>query len=398
MVRLLFTGLITFAGVLSCQSPQPQHPDPVLFERWFTATACEVPPGILGTPAPVLDSMCSALRKQSPAGQFRTVLADTSGISYTIGYQTPLKVRNDTTYPCVIYLHGGTGTTLSDKGDSAYKMLAMLADSMDLFLVSPSANRYAFWWSASGLSRILQTLRYMTLHYPINPDKVFLAGVSDGATGCWAAANTIAAPFAGFIAISGFGGMLPQLGMEMHPENLMQRPIYNVNAGNDRIYPIAAVNMFLDRMERAGVGVKRTVYQDEEHGFDYRLKEAGTLCTLVRAWSIPRSGGVCWSSAAGYPVNIDHCIAVKRTENAESFSLRGFCRNDTFFLRTSGLARLQMYFDTDDRCVQKAIFSINDKTSRKYEFAVSDRKMELLLMKQRCFPVITSGLFFSIPL
>jgi hypothetical protein len=40
----------------------------------------------------------------------------------------------------------------------------------------------------------------------------------------------------------------------------MQRPIYNVNAGRDRLYPIDMVEKFLDAMEREGVGVMRRTY------------------------------------------------------------------------------------------------------------------------------------------
>jgi len=194
--------------------------------------------------------------RQNPAtGDIRVRLTDSTGTVYGLGLRTPRAIRMDTTYPLVIYLHGGTGSERNDKGDSAFLMLEALADTFSLFLASPSANRYAPWWSPTGLLRILQTLRYMTLHYPINPNKVFLSGVSDGATGCYAAANTINAPFAGFIAVSGFGGMLPAVGMHLVPANLALRPIYNVNAGRDRIYPIDLVKRFIADLRLQGVGI-----------------------------------------------------------------------------------------------------------------------------------------------
>jgi len=227
---------------------------------------------------------------------------------------------------------------------------------------------------------------------------VVLVGVSDGATGCWAAANTIAAPFAGFIAVSGFGGMLRELGMELYPENLMQRPIYNVNAGGDRLYPIAVVNEFLDALEGSGVGVRRKVYPEEEHGFDYRMSEAGTLCALVREWSLPRIDALSWTASAAYPISIGHCITAQREKHARSYSFRGCCRSDTFFLHTAGLIRLRMYFDVNDQCMRKGFFSINNKKGRRYKNRTCNRGMELFLMKQRCFPAIVDGLFFSIQL
>ncbi|MBN1308440.1 MAG: dienelactone hydrolase family protein [Chitinispirillaceae bacterium] len=392
---LLLLTAASCAGIVSCRRAGITAAS---FERWFVGADGGCSRELLHATAPDVDSVVGALRRKSPSGTRHVILHDTAGHDYTVGFRTPASIRYDTAYPCVIYLHGGTGCMRTDKGDSAFLMLDMLSDSMELFLASPSANRQTPWWSPVGLSRILQTLRYMTVHYPINREKVFCAGVSDGATGCWAAANTIAAPFAGFIAVSGFGGILPETGCELHPENLMQRPIYNVNAGNDRLYPIATVNRFLDAMERAGVRVGRKIYPDEEHGFDYRLKEAGTLCALIREWSLPRYDHVHWNASSAYPATIDHCIAADRAEGAMSYTIHGFCRNDTFFLRTSGLSRLRMYFEAGDHCMQKAVVTLNDHKRRRYKPVSSTLEMKLILMKQRCFPVSADGLFFSISL
>jgi dienelactone hydrolase len=184
----------------------------------------------------------------------------------------------------MVYLHGGIGTQLNTKGEAAYLMLSPLSDSMPLFLASPSANRFSPWWSECGHERILQTVRYMTLNYPVDPDRIILAGVSDGATGCYAVANKTSTPFAGFIAISGFGGLLPQLGIKLDPSNLARRPIYNINADGDHLYPVDAVNQFLDWCDAQGLDIQRKIYAGEKHGFDYRDREFCTIAAIVRNW------------------------------------------------------------------------------------------------------------------
>jgi pimeloyl-ACP methyl ester carboxylesterase len=364
----IFRGLFTVVSLLSivsCRRGSGEIATAPIFETWFSGTT-QPPSALVNTPVRALDSLGTVIRSQTRAGNGSVLLTDTMGVTYTAGYGTPAAYRADSTYPCIIYLHGGTGSQRSDKGEHAWEMLQMLADSMDLFFASPSANRQAPWWSPAGLSRILQTIRYMTLHYPVNPDKVFLAGVSDGATGCWAAANTIAAPFAGFIAISGYGGMLPQLGMKLYPENLMQRNIYNVNAGRDRLYPLETVNSFLDWMEQQGVGVLRKTYPDEEHGFDY-------------------------------PFSIDGVVSVEGN-GSSSFSFRKFSRNDTIFLQTAGLGRLRMYFETDRSGGAEKYISINNGKPRRFKRQVPDNSTVLQYMKQRCFPIITDGVVVTIPL
>jgi hypothetical protein len=238
----------------------------------------------------------------------------------------------------------------------------------------------------------------MSLYYPVDPRKVFLAGVSDGATGCWAAANTIASPFAGFIAVSGFGGMLPRLGMKLYPQNLMQRPIYAVHSGKDHLYPIDVVNDFLDRLEGAGVGVKRKTYPDEQHGFDYRQKEAGTLCSLVTAWTIPNQTACNWYFSPSLPRSIDLVVSALPVEGAVSLSLNSYCRHDTVFVRSDGLKNAVLFFESNNTCAQKAIFRINENRCRKYTALVSVKEARLLLMKRRCFPSVPDGSFFRLPL
>jgi hypothetical protein len=181
---LRFNLFLLMCVLLFCQNNHPAAVTAEQFQQWFVGTTDRPPERFFQVTESEIDSFCRYFRCLSQPESGCVVLSDTTGKPYSVGYRTPHTFRHDSTYPCIIYLHGGTGTSLTNKGELAYEMLDMLTDSMKLFLVSPSANREALWWSAAGLSRILQTLRYMTLHFPINPDKVFLVGVSDGATGC----------------------------------------------------------------------------------------------------------------------------------------------------------------------------------------------------------------------
>lgn len=321
-------------------------------------------------------------------------LTDTAGLRYCMGFETPGRIKADTAYPLIIYLHGGTGTMRDNKGDSAFLMLKDLADTFTMFLASPSANRYAPWWSPAGIARILQTLRYMTLHYPINPNKVFLAGVSDGATGCYAAANTVPSPFAGFIAVSGFGGMLPELGMPLIPGNLSQRPIYNVNAGRDRIYAVEQVEQFVAALKEQGVPVIAKFYPAEEHGFDYRAREMGVLAGFIRSWSRPVSPDISWTFIAGYPNCPDNLLSWKIT--APDAAVRGQLRHDTLYIRSQGVASVTAFFPDSGRTTLICRFVSEDGKVR----AVSPEGVAwqdaLRLMLHRCVPGFTGGYLYKI--
>ena len=338
-------ALMFLAGCREHAQPlQPQQVED-LFNRWFVSPTTTKLDSLIATglSCSQIDELGSRSKSETMRSGADTVqLADSTGAVYTIGYNTPGSIDLGKKYPLIVYLHGGIGTTLSNKGAHAWEMLSPLCDSMDLFVASPSGNKSALWWAPVGVGRILQTVRYMTLKYPIDPDRIILAGVSDGATGCFAVANSAPAPFAGFISISGFGGMLEQFGIKLSPTNMMQRPFYVVNGGKDQLYPVKYVEEWLTRLEKAGVTLKRKIYPQEKHGFDYRDKEMGTLAGLVRTWSRPKERhGLSWFLVPSYPNFADNIISLSQSTQAVSpAQVSGFWKADTLILKASNAASM----------------------------------------------------------
>jgi len=235
-----------------------------------------------------LKILADSARLTSPDKDHSVTLSDSDGTPYALGIGLPHNFDRNRAYPLIVYLHGGIGTELSTKGEHAWEMLGGLRDSIDVILASPSGNRFAPWWSSRGMGRIIHAVRYVGIMYDIDTNKIILAGVSDGATGCYAVASALGGdgPFAGFFAVSGFGGMLPQLGARLSAGNLRKRPIYNVQGGKDHLYPIEAVNGFIEYLRGEGVPVTSKVYPDEGHGFDYREREYSEFVERIKAWSL----------------------------------------------------------------------------------------------------------------
>jgi len=310
------------------------------------------------------------------AGQCTTTITDSLGSAYSLGFKTPPAINKDSLYPLVIYLHGGIGTVKNTKGEFAWDMVSGLQDSMNLFLASPSANRNSPWWSPEGISRVLQSIRFMTLHYPIDTKRISLVGVSDGATGCYAASNTVICPFAGFVAVSGFGGMLFQLGMTVFPQNIMQRPILNINAGLDQIYPIAEVTKFCNWLTQNGVSVEQKVYPDEKHGFDYRPKELGHLLHLIRTWEKPEAQkSINWIFSKNFPNVPQNILRYEYALSASEIAVNGFWSNDTLIVTGTGLKSVTVSFETVHA---KEIFvSINKAPVRKVSALQTDAALFL---------------------
>ena len=213
----------------------------------------------------------------------------TYGYPYCLGIRVPARIDPRTRYPLIIYLHGGVGANRNDKGSRAWEMFSFIADSIPIFLASPSADRASAWWTPAGTARIAQTLAFMKDRYPIDHDRIILAGVSDGATGCFFAASTMPGPFAGFIPISGYGWMLTQMGIPLSLDSLRTRPFRIINGGRDALYPLAATRQFAEALERAGVPLTFKVYPDAIHGFDYRFEERDAILRVISQWRRPRA-------------------------------------------------------------------------------------------------------------
>ncbi len=384
--------LILIIALVQCE--KKTEIDLQTFSSWFINPSVKFDKRLSSFTRESIDSVVKEIRKRSETGTLTETLYDSSNTAYVLGYKTPELIKQDSVYPLIIYLHGGTGTTVNTKGARAFEMLSPLADSMQLFLASPSASASARWWGPNGISRILQTLRFMTLHYPIDSNKVFLAGVSDGATGCWAAANTIYAPFAGFFAISGYGGLLPMTGMRLFPENLMQRPIYSVNAGNDRLYPLETINRFLEYMAKSGVQVIAKIYPDQDHGFDYREQEFGTLCNFIRTWSRPVFNSINFRFVSEYP-NYPDNIFDWELQNDPTQMCNVVSNNDTLLISTKGVKSLIIRSPLGH---SPCFARLNQMPVKKIPAYHADNSEYFELMKYSCFPGFSTANLIKIKL
>jgi hypothetical protein len=229
----------------------------------------------------------------------------------------------------------------------------------------------------------------MSLYYPVDHKKIFLAGVSDGGTACYAAANTIGAPFAGFMAISGFGPMLSRLGIRLFPSNLAQKKIYTVHAGNDRLYPMKPVEDFVRRLRGSGVNISLSAHPGKPHGFSYKQEEYDSLLHMMRTCSLPRYPGFSHHFSKGLPFLHNRILSADFTTSSASRAppfVRGYWNNDTLMLSQTGLSRIRISVDAD-RCSDHFLFfSINGNSPKKTTVRSATTAYQLMQMRARAFP------------
>ena len=161
-----------------------------------------------------------------------------------------------TLFPLVVFLHGG-GEVGSDqelvKKHGLPKLIAQ-GQSFPFVLVAPQNPHDQLWDDALVLS-VLD--RAMATHR-IDPDRVYLTGLSRGGFGTWRLAIQHPERFAAIAPVC--GGGLPDYAFR-----IKDVPVWAFHGAKDRAIPLSRTVAMVEALLAAGGNVKLTVYPEAEH-------------------------------------------------------------------------------------------------------------------------------------
>jgi pimeloyl-ACP methyl ester carboxylesterase len=164
-------------------------------------------------------------------------------------------------YQVRFQLHGGVGRPASTTRRPAG--IGRLAGDEQIYIL-PQAWNEAPWWSETQLENLRAILDTVKRTYNVDENRVVVSGVSDGGTGAYYVAMRDPTPYASFIPLNGYLGVLANESIrgldELFPGNLWNRPLFVVNGGRDPLYPASAVEPSLEQLRKGGVQI---VYQPQ---------------------------------------------------------------------------------------------------------------------------------------
>ena len=153
--------------------------------------------------------------------------------------------------------------------------------------VLPIGWRDAPWWSRVQIENIDAILDSVKRAYNVDENRVVLSGVSDGATGLYYVAMRDTTPFASFLPLNGFLMVLANdqliVDAELFPTNLLNKPFFIVNGGQDPLYPIRSVQPFVDHLRDSGVAVEYHPRPEAGHNTAWWPEMKDPLEAFVRA-------------------------------------------------------------------------------------------------------------------
>ncbi|MGE3818765.1 MAG: prolyl oligopeptidase family serine peptidase [Isosphaeraceae bacterium] len=168
------------------------------------------------------------------------------------GYEADKEKR----WPLMLFLHGA-----GESGDALEKVKAhgppkLLEKKTDFPFIVVSPQSPGRGWNPDTLNALLDDL---SARYRVDPDRVYLTGLSMGGFGTWALAASRPDRFAAIAPICGGGN-------PRDAEKLKGLPIWVFHGAKDPVVPLGASESMVNALKAAGAAeVKFTVYPDASH-------------------------------------------------------------------------------------------------------------------------------------
>ena len=159
-------------------------------------------------------------------------------------------------WPLLVFLHGrgerGSNLNLVKKHGPA-----KIVESKDLpfVIASPQCPRTDLWWKPEIVTGLVDDLLQK---HPIDPDRVYLTGLSQGGFGTWATAARFPDKFAAVAPIC--GGGKPEWAKKYGT-----LPIWNFHGDADRVVPVRLSRVMVEAVKKAGGKITHTEYPGVGH-------------------------------------------------------------------------------------------------------------------------------------
>ncbi len=159
-------------------------------------------------------------------------------------------------WPAILFLHGA-----GERGDDLKLVeihgppkIVRTRRDFPFIVISPQCPR-GTWWSIPHLNDLIGEVM---AKYPIDPDRLYLTGLSMGGFGSWMLACEYPDRFAAVVPICGGGDPLDV-------ERIKDVPVWVVHGGRDPVVPVREAKEMVAALRRIGGRVRFTVYPEAGH-------------------------------------------------------------------------------------------------------------------------------------
>lgn len=183
----------------------------------------------------------------------------------------------DRRYPLIYFLHGSGDDDYDSTFVTSFGLPAVLAlgeqpEDFEFVVVSPQAEPETTWFTGNQPKVVDALLQDVLDTYLVDPDRVYLTGLSMGGFGSWHIASEFPQRYAAMASLSGSGyqqATPPPAGFACR---LKAVPVWVIHGEQDMIAQYDAVRAQVEGWEElCGGEVKWTTYPDEGHYGTYEI-------------------------------------------------------------------------------------------------------------------------------
>ena len=177
----------------------------------------------------------------------------------------------DKRYPLIYFLHGSGDYDYDSSFVASFGLPAVLAlgdqpDDFDFVVISPQAEPGTTWYAGDQPAVVDDLLAEMLDTYLIDPDRVYLTGLSMGGFGAWHIATLYPDRYAAMASLSGSGYQRAELPEADFACRLTGVPVWAIHGERDLIADYEVVRAQVEAWEElCGAEVKWTTYSQEGH-------------------------------------------------------------------------------------------------------------------------------------
>ena len=163
--------------------------------------------------------------------------------------------KADKRWPLVLFLHGA-----GESGDDLNKVkihgppkLVAKGKQFPFLLVSPQSPKFG--WDVDALKALVDDVK---ANHRVDPDRVYVTGLSMGGFGTWALASAYPNEFAALAPICGGGEPI-------WAKKIKHIPEWVFHGAKDKVVPLTRSETMVKAVKKAGGEVRFTIYPEAGH-------------------------------------------------------------------------------------------------------------------------------------
>ncbi|MDO4880664.1 MAG: PDZ domain-containing protein [Capnocytophaga sp.] len=220
---------------------------------------------------------------------------------------SPTNENTKTKKPLLVFLHGNISSPMIKKDPVAYSKqspLISVADKGDFYMLFCYGQQKATWFDKVGSQMVLDEIQFVKENFPIDENKVFLSGFSDGASGVYYFSMAFPDVFAGYIAMNGSVKIADKLtGSGLYPENMNNVPMYIINTKNDVLYPIGQMQAATEYLQKYNPNIIFKILEGE-HFMSYIPQEQDNFISFIKQNTRKPFTEISWETKSLEPTQI----------------------------------------------------------------------------------------------